>query len=388
MLKQKKITMIMCLLMLIVISGCESSKKRNVPDTNQRNQEETIDNSNTQYPTIDPATLAAFKGFNSYATNIASTEKECIELSTRLQNENEDEKFKTTENNIWTFEGHIIADKDGKHLTTTDLENVIQNARNQNDRITLYNEDAKFSDLYYIDSESEGMHPLTDILKIATFCENKTTKTTDTSIYIPNIDKAITINRISHQFKNPTSFEYSYEPEGEDESDDGLNVTLFLTNPSLIEVPNKPVDFTNSLYSRIGENINDQWVNHFFIAKDFSTNTHNLPTHDIKMQHNAYVTITQKDSESQIIITFNIIDENGDKQTYKTEAIDLNLDAYFELSNHSNTHIGYIKPSLQSITTKNKILMIEFYDTEKNLFKLTKVSSAETIFLRLSVYQK
>ena len=42
MLRQKKITMIICLLMLIVISGCESSKKRNVPDTNQRNQEKPL----------------------------------------------------------------------------------------------------------------------------------------------------------------------------------------------------------------------------------------------------------------------------------------------------------------------------------------------------------
>ena len=176
------------------------------------------------------------------------------------QNENEDEKFKKT-NNIWTFEGHIIADN-GNHLSTTDLENVTQNARNQYDRITLYNEERIFR--FTIDSESKGMHPLTAILKIATFCEAKTNKTTDTSIYIPNIDKTITINRISHQFENSTSFEYSYEPEGEDESDDGLNVTLFLTNPSLIELPNKPVDFTNSVYSMIIENINDQWVNHFY----------------------------------------------------------------------------------------------------------------------------
>ena len=36
-------------------------------------------NLNTQYPTIDPATLAAFKGFNPYAANIAPTEKRGIE---------------------------------------------------------------------------------------------------------------------------------------------------------------------------------------------------------------------------------------------------------------------------------------------------------------------
>ena len=38
MLKQKKITTIICLLMLIV----GESSKRNVPDTNQRNQEELL----------------------------------------------------------------------------------------------------------------------------------------------------------------------------------------------------------------------------------------------------------------------------------------------------------------------------------------------------------
>ena len=89
-----------------------------------------------------------------------------------------------------------------------------------------------------------------------------------------------------------------------------MNVTLFLTNPSLIELPNKPVDFTNSVYSMIMENINDQWANHFFIAKDFSTNDKNLPTDDIEMQHNAYVTITQKNTESDVIMMFHVIDGN------------------------------------------------------------------------------
>jgi len=116
--KKFRWAMIICLLMIFIISGCESSKKRNPQDNNPPIEEEEVRAPTDQSATIDAASLAAFKGFNDHVNDIQTEASNCILIETTYQVDSIN-KIDTL-NGVVRYDTHTIYDNADNPLVEND----------------------------------------------------------------------------------------------------------------------------------------------------------------------------------------------------------------------------------------------------------------------------
>ena len=341
--KKFRWAMIICLLMIFIISGCESSKKRNPQDNNPPIEEEEVRAPTDQSATIDAASLAAFKGFNDHVNDIQTEASNCILIETTYQVD--------SINKIDTLNGVVRYD-------THTIYNDVGNPLDKND---YYNDDTfnvekfrkeKLDEFYYTDASGTKifLSKIYNIDSSACAWENseKVTLGQSNSISLPFDNGSFSYNTILKQFHTTNTYKYV----------DNDN-SLILTNESKIILSNETAN-TYYNYSIYEESLDKMYV---FIASNDLFDEQGNPNNSIELKYNAYLFLDFKVQTNPY--TFYVIDAVGNKQEYTT-VVDNNDNQRYELWNNG-THIGYMK-LFEEKFNNNKIIKFQFYDTEDTLF--------------------
>jgi len=339
--KKFRWAMIICLLMIFIISGCESSKKRNPQDNNPPIEEEEVRAPTDQSATIDAASLAAFKGFNDHVNDIQTEASNCILIETTYQVDSIN-KIDTL-NGVVRYDTHTIYDNADNPL----VENDYYDGDTFN--VEKFRKE-KLDEFYYTDASGTKIF-LSEIYNIdSSACAWKNSETVtfgqSNSISLPFDNGSFSYNTIEKQFHTTNTYKYVYNDN-----------YLTLTNESKIILSNETADpyHNYSIYT-----FQDKM--YFFIARNDLNDLFDdqgTPNNSIQLKYNAYLIWDTKGD-----IQFYVIDD-GNKQEYTTTVVD-NNDSQHLLWNNG-THIGYVKV-IEEKSNNNTIIKFKFYDTKNTLF--------------------